>query len=65
MEWKEFEEKYNKYKEEFNNQEFDERVRVSKLMLWEAIRELIRSKQHLKDAISKIDDRIKVLSKEL
>jgi len=65
MEWKEYSEKFKKYKDEFNNQEFDERVRTSKLMMYDSIGELIRSKQHLKDAIKKIDDRIKVLYKEL
>jgi len=65
MEWKEFKEKYSQYKDEFNGQEFNERCRVSNLMTWEAVRELIRSKKHLRLAIQRIDDRIKTLSKQL
>jgi hypothetical protein len=65
MEWTQFTEKYSSYGKEYNEQPFEERVRVSRLMAYEAIRELIRSKKHLHDAISKIDERIKTLSQEL
>lgn len=65
MEWKQFTEKYGSYSNEFNEQSYDERVRTSRLMAYEAIRELIRSKKHLKKAMDDIDVRIKELSKEL
>lgn len=65
MEWKQFTEKYGSYSNEFNEQSYEERVRTSRLMAYEAIRELIRSKKHLKKAINDIDVRIKELSKEL
>jgi len=65
MEWKQFTENYGSYSNEFNEQPLDERLRTSRLMAWEAIKELIRSKRYLKDAIDNIDNRIKELSKEL
>lgn len=65
MEWKEFDEKYRSFIDEFNDQEINERCRVSRLMAHEAIRELIRSKNHLKGAIANIDKRIKELTPEL
>lgn len=65
MEWKQFTDKYGSYSDEFNDQSYEERIRTSRLMTYEAIRELIRSKKHLKDAISKIDERITELSKLL
>lgn len=65
MEWKEFTTKYKSYKDEFNSQSYEQRVKVSRLMAYDAIAELIRSKKHLKEAIDKIDERINTLSKEL
>ena len=65
MEWKEFTKTYGSLSKEFNEQEYEERCRVSRLMAYEAIRELIRSKKHLKDAIASIDKRIKELTPEL
>ena len=65
MEWNEFREKYKSYTEEFNNQTYEERIRTSRLMAHDSIAELIRSKQHLKEAIKKINDRIKILSTQL
>ena len=65
MEWKEFTEKYKSYKDGFNSQSYEERVKVSRLMAYDAIAELIRSKKHLKEAIDKINERINTLSKEL
>ena len=65
MEWKEFTTKYSSYKDEFNSQSYEQRIKVSRLMAYDAIAELIRSKKHLKEAIDKIDERINTLSKEL
>jgi hypothetical protein len=65
MEWKEFTEKYKGMSDEFNAQEFDERVRTSRLMTYEAVRELIRSKRFLQKALLEIDGRIKELTPEL
>jgi len=65
MEWAEFNSRYGHYSTEFNNQSFEERVRVSKLMTYDSIRELIRSKKNLISAIEKIDIRIKELSTNL
>ena len=65
MEWKEFIEKYKSYKDGFNSQSYEERVKVSRLMAYDAIAELIRSKKHLKEVIDKINERINTLSKEL
>lgn len=65
MEWQQFSNKFGYLKDEFNNQPIEERERTSRLMRYEAIRELIRSKKHLKDAIAKINERIKQLSDDL
>lgn len=65
MNWKQFNEKYDSYRDDFNNQEFGERTRVSNLMIYEAVRELIRSKNHLKTALQSIDVRINTLCEEL
>lgn len=65
MEWKQFQEKYNYLNEQFNQQPYNERVRVSTLMYHEAIRELIRSKKNLVEAIGKIDERIKQLEENI
>ena len=65
MNWKQFSEKYSHYKDEFNGKSLEERSKISQLMYWEAIRELIRSKEHLEKAISEINKRIKTLSEEL
>ena len=65
MTFKEFIKKYEPYRNQFNDQSYEERIRVSRLMIYEAIKELIRSKQNLQDAILEVDDRIKILSKEL
>lgn len=65
MEWNEFKAKYGHYSKEFNEQPYDERIRVCRLMAYDAIRELIRSKKHLEESIEKIDKRIKELAKDL
>ena len=65
MDWKKFGEKYKAFSDEFNAQDFEERCRVSRLMTYEAIRELIRAKGVLQDAIDKIDSRISRLTPEL
>lgn len=65
MEWKQFTQKYGSYSKQFNDQSYEERVRVSRLMTYDAIRELIRSKRHLKKAMDEINARIKELSKQL
>lgn len=62
MNWKQFSEKYKHIREEFNDQEYDERVRTSRLMKYEAIQELIRAKTIIQTSIDDIDKRIMILA---
>lgn len=65
MDLAEFCKKYEMLKDDFNNQIYDERVRLSSFMRYEAVRELIRSKKLLYEAIEKINTRIKEIAPEL
>lgn len=64
MNWKEYCEKFDHIREDFNAQSYEERVRVSKFMNREAIAELIRSKKHLEKALSEIDKRIEEIERQ-
>lgn len=65
MDWKEFTIKYGQLSQEFNDQDINERIRLSRFMAYESIRELIRSKKHYQKVIDEIDNRIKQLTPEL
>lgn len=65
MEWKEFQNKYEVIKEEFNNSEFDERVKMSINGRYDSIAELIRTKDIIKESMNKLNARIHTLSKSL
>ena len=65
MEWKEFQNKYEVIKEEFNNSEFDERVKMSINGRYDSIAEIIRTKDIIKESMNKLNARIHTLSKSL
>lgn len=65
MDWKEFQERYKSVKEDFNNSEFDERCKMSINGRYDAIAELIRTKDIIKESMNKLNSRINTLSKSL
>jgi len=65
MEWKEFQNKYEVIKEEFNNSEFDERVKMSINGRYDSIAELIRTKDIIRESMNKLNARIHTISKSL
>ena len=65
MEWKEFKNKYEVIKDEFNNSEFDERFKMSINGRYDSIAELIRTKDIIRESMNKLNARINTLSKSL
>jgi len=65
MEWKQFQDKYKDVKEGFNNSEFDERFKMSINGRYDAIAELIKTKDIIRESMNKLNSRINKLSKSL
>ena len=65
MEWKEFQSKYKSIKDDYNNSEFDERCKMSINGRYDAISELIRTKDIIRESMNKLNSRINILSKSL
>lgn len=65
MEWKEFQSKYKSIKEDYNDSEFDQRCKMSINGRYDAIAELIRTKDIIRESMNKLNSRINILSKSL
>lgn len=65
MEWKDFREKYSNITDEFNNQSFDERKKSSIYGQYDAIAELIRTKDIIRESMNKLNKRINTLVRNL
>lgn len=61
MEWKEFREKYSALTDDFNNQTFEKRVESSIYGQYDAIAELIRTKDIIRESMNKLNKRIHTL----
>jgi hypothetical protein len=62
MNWKQFSDDYKYLVDEYNLKDYNDRLRISRLMNREAIAELIRSKDYLQKAMQNIDARIRILA---